>query len=290
RQLADLAYRVEGKEWPAPLVARILRLTELGEKAAVDPLTFAWTARLLEEAGQARHHAEICLWARGYASLNDVEKFAQTAEDIYKAALAQAGLVRHAHGILEEALALLPFYVPYLEADDRQQKHWDQAATAARALAETLASPPSWEKGRNPVSIELAHEKIAEVQRLAERLAGQLESLTKPFAKENISQLEKLSRTTGSSPTLAVNLEALLSVPVPSLKGQDRAALWGLTRELARKLHEETVQLDREDDRQGLVTAPPGPYQEEIALQEEIIRSRRRAQTMLALLDLGGMS
>jgi hypothetical protein len=277
RQLADLVYRVEGKKWPGPTVGRILQVARQGERAAADPLAFPWIVRQLEEACQARHDAEICLWATGYASLSDADGLAKTANERYASILAAVCQVRQAHAVLEEALALLPSYVPLLDQLPGQQQHWSRAAAAARDLAEALANPSRKHQVHDPKA------KIAEIERLTRHLAEPLQELNMPFGKENVVRLKEVC----SEPLALQQLEAVLSVPAPSLKGDDRAALWGLARELARKLHEETVQLDRDEDQKRLVTDPPPPY---AAMREESKRAGRRARNLLALLTLGGLS
>ena len=288
RQLADLAYRVEGKDWPAPLVTRVIDLCRKGEQAAADPLTLPWVQGLLDDAAQARHGAEVRLWARGYASLEDAEALVKSAEEQYRTIAQHAAQVRQAHAALEEACALLSFYPPYLEAVPAQEKSWVQAALAAAELATALAAPPIRPSPKNERHAD-ARAKLLNIERLTKRLAEPMTALKRPFAADNRARLDKLVRLTRPGPAVLLEVEALLSVPAPDLTADDRVALWTTVRAVARKLHEETVQLDRDDDLAGRITVPPDPFPVEAA-QEEAARARRRVTATLALLDLGGLA
>ncbi len=234
RQLADLTYRVAAKDWPGPLVGRMLRLAELGEKANADAVAFPWTVPLLEEAAQARHQAEVCLWARGYAAFGDVERFAESAEDAYKAALAQAGLIHHAHAALAEAQALVPFFLPYLETDGELQETWEQAVDATRTLEAALANPPVWKKGKAATSAVALQERLGAVQATAQRLAGKIDQLQRPFTKKNVTELaNRIEHHALADPALVAKAEAILTIPAPSLLAADRATVWELARRVA---------------------------------------------------------
>ncbi len=285
QQLADLTYRVEARDWPAAQVGRLLHLTAQAEKAVADAAVFPWLAGLLDEAARLRHNSEISLWSRGYASLEEADKLARLADAHYRSILSYAGQIRQAQATLDEALALLPTYLPFLDDHPQQQRCWHEAVTAAQGLADILAKPPSHKLGKPSADTV---EQIAEARRLAQQLAHPLQELKSPFTRRHIAELEKQGAGAADHASLAANLEGLLSVPAPSLKGEDRSALWNVARDLCRKLHEETVRLDRAEDDKQVLTLPPLPYHA-AEVGGENARARRRAEALLALAELGGI-
>ena len=263
-------------------MGRILSLAQTGEKAAADPVTFPWITRLLEEAAQERHAAEISLWARGYASLDTVEKLVKSAEKRYQEAITQAGLIRQAQTTLDEAQALLPFYVHCLDGAASQQKHWEQAVRTARDLAEALLAVPTTKKNKNAELALSAQEKILGVVRLNNLLAESVRELTKPYSKTQLA-LEECTEA-----DRLVTLKSLLNVPALNLKADARAALWNQTREIARKLNDDTMHLDRADDAKGVTV--PLPFLADNSHLTETVRAHRRAKALLELFEMGGVS
>lgn len=299
KQLADLVYRIEDKNWPAPQVRSFLHAVQQGEIALADADTFAWVRPLLEEACQARQDGALRLWARGYASLDDADKFLRLAETRFEAALAQAAKVRAAQQLLDETCALLPATAAFLEAVPAQHKHWSSAALLARDLAHLLSMPPA--KGK--MDGQSYQDKIEHVDRLARQLAEPVHELKKPFSKDNVQRLQKLAALPQEGASLLAALEAILSVAAPNLAAEDRLALWQTARQLGKRLNDETVQLDRDEDRtrslpaqgelgQEAAERPAGEPDQGGATQTpsaaEGNQARRRAQSWLALLELGG--
>ncbi len=163
----------------------------------------------------------------GYAPLTDVEKKLKSAEQLYQAALADAGRLRQAQATLDEALSLLPFYLPYVEADPTQQTHWHEAAATARDLAEALIAP-SWKKTSQADVPPPLQEKLHHLEQLSRQLAQSLEQLKKPFEPADLRQHEIMIRDKGADGMTLVRLEALLRVPASNLTADRRAGLWAL--------------------------------------------------------------
>jgi hypothetical protein len=73
------------------------------------------------------------------------------------------------------------------------------------------------------------------------------------------------------------------------LSGPDRENLWQARRNLARKLHEETVQLDRRDDASPRPDMVPAMVYSTQAIRSEYQQGVHRARLALILLNLGEM-
>lgn len=283
RQLADLTYRVEEKDWPAPVIARFLQVRHKSEVAAADPTVLPWTAAMLDEAERTRHAAEVRLWARGFASFEEADQLAKSADEQYQVILDISERIRHAQATLDEALALLPAYQPYLDVQPAGHKAWEQAVAAAQELATALAVPAGHK------SASAVHEHAGDVHQLSMALAGPFHELKKPFAKDNLDRLKKACRSPQAGVPALLQAEALLTVPALNLKAEDRAAVWTMARELAGRLNADTLALDHAEDDKHSATAPPDQHDMMSALKEEAARARRHAAAQLTLLELGGM-
>jgi hypothetical protein len=277
RRLAELAAQAGDSPWPTQTVRRLLEVTRKGERAAAQPRAFAWNADLLERAAQARHEGEVLFWARGYGSVADADRLFQQADGLYQTALTQADLVHRGLEALDEAMAFLPAYVPYLDRAPQQQKTWEDAVLAARDLY-PLLRPPGQE----------APGDLTVIQDRTEALRRSLRLLHEPFAAEQLERLARRSRLPRPELSVLAEIDALLRTPfVPA---EHRAALWQGARELERRVHRRTVDLDRDDDQLQQATAAEPDVDRERARQRVDEGANRRAEASLALLELAGLS
>ncbi len=210
-------------------------------------------------------------------SIKEADQHLRKAGKLYTAILADAEKIRQAHAVLDEALGLLPLFPLYLEVFPGEWAKWQSTAKAAEELADLLGSPlPAPEKA------------IANLHRQSLILAGRLDELNRRFLSANLNHLEERSREPQANPGVVREIEAILAVPHPLVKAGDRARLWQAGRDLARRLHEQTVQIDQaEENHQAVAEAP---VHAAAAAESPIDRSVRRARISLALFQLAGMN
>jgi hypothetical protein len=277
RRLAEMGASAGATPWPTPTVRRLLEVTRKGELASAQPRAFRWNADLLERAAQARHEGEVLFWARGFGSLADADRLLKRADELYQSALTRADLVQRGFDTLEEALAYLPAYVPYLEHNPQQLKTWEDAVVAARDLYPLLRPTTPGTPG-----------DLTVIQEKTETLRRSLDLLREPFAAEQLGRLERRSRLPRPELPVLAEIDALLATPL--VPAEQRAALWEAARALERRLHESAVELDRDDDQLGQATPAEPDFDRQRARQRVDEAAARRAGVSLALLDLGGLA
>src|SRR5262249_24065146 len=232
RRLANLVGQTP-VNWPMRTVRRLLEVVRLGERAAAAPRLFPWAPDALEEAAQLRHDGEVLFWSRGYASGDEADELLKKAENAYTVLLSQQVAIRAAQATVDQAFAVLPRYVRYLESVARYEPTWRAAAQTAQDLYAVLRLPAE-------VSRTDFRAKLADAQQKTQHLRVLLDDLLRPFDAENQARLIAQSRQADAGPGVVSEIDGLLSTPL--LKAEDRAALWKAGRELAKRLHEATVQ------------------------------------------------
>src|SRR5262249_55099171 len=120
---------------------RLLEVVRLSEQAASAPRLFPWVRDALEEAAQLRHDGEALFWSRGYASLDSADELLKKADNAYGVLLSQQETVRTAQATVDQAFAVLPAHVPYLESAARSEPAWKAAAQAAEELYAVVRLP-----------------------------------------------------------------------------------------------------------------------------------------------------
>lgn len=294
RQLADLAMRIEVQAWPRDIIESLLRASDLGEKAWKQTPHLPGYFALLEEPSLALHAGEVRLWARGHTDLDDAKKLLTTAHEQFHRVMKLNERWEKCATPLDEALAELPWYLEAMETLPELRKPWEKAAASARALAASLPSLPgrgaggegagqsSWTLKTNNLSAQLttAEKHLATLQHHRQALHA-------PFARDAIARLERQCRAPNADATIRQTTEAMLSVAAPALRADDRIALWQAVQMLSRRLNEETLALDRQDDEAQRVTpmiASKGPIED--ATRHASLRARWR----LALFEVAGVS
>jgi hypothetical protein len=283
QQLADLAGRLEPADWPEAVARRALQTAYRGEILTSKPHAFAWTRDLLDQAVQARHDGEMCLWAAGYASVVEADQLLKKADDLNKVLLQRLAQVDKGCKTLAEALAVLPLFSPYLERAPEHLKTWQTATAVTRELDELLQ--PEQISAKSSLL-----RQMGKLERCRAKLAGLLDDLNKPFAAENLQRLHKASKAASAGPGLYRQMEALLSIPHPSLKAADRAGLWEAARHLSRRLHADTIRLDHLEDERHDCPVPFGDMAQQELAGREHEQAVRRAQLSIGLLRLGGLN
>lgn len=287
RLLADLALRVEIHAWPLALVEMLLHCTDEAEKALKQTPYLPDYVALLEEPARTRHDGEARLWTRGYSSLDDAKDRLRTAGQQFTRLNQLNEKWRQCELVLDETFAELPWYLEALEALPELREPWQQTAKAARNLAEGLKASPqdelSW-----LTRVDRRAQQIDAAEKHSRTLQQHRQSLHAPFAKEALVRLERQCRAPNADTTARHVAEATLSVAAPILKADDRVALWNALQILARRLNDETLALDRQDDEAQRHT--PTVETKTPPLENESRRAALRAQWQLALFELAGVA
>ncbi|HWG44850.1 MAG TPA: carboxypeptidase-like regulatory domain-containing protein, partial [Gemmataceae bacterium] len=285
RRLADLAEQMETTGWPEEIIHRALTVVANGEKAASQAAILPWIRPMLDKAAQDRHDAEVRLWGRGYASLDNADRLLKQALSRYETILLVADKVQQAMRRLDEAMVFLPAVAPDLDRAPEFIKSWFIAVEAASDLQAALA-PPTEDV---PISTAKILQTVETLWQKSGTLQANLDDLHWPFQPENLTHLAQQAARTVPSPALTLQIDAILNTPY--LNADARAALWRAGREAARRRDEETLRLDREENRDHRVT--PEAEHEAGARQHGMAQEHRnaldRGRRSIALLRLGGL-
>ncbi len=273
-RLGELADQIGTEKWPTDTVRQALDVLRQGERAAAQPQVFPATQETLEEAAQKRYEGELFLLGGiGYVPPHEATKRLSAAAERYEAAQRRGDTVREIQRLLDEATTFLPAYVPYLERVPEQDATWLDSIDACTRLTELLAAAPADLTGAaQPMT----------------QLEDDLQRLQRPFSADALADLQARLRRHQAPPTVLNEAEAILSTPF--LDADDRESLWKVTRSLARRLHEETVQQDQAEAKlkPALLETVPTDSTDRLDPKEGR-RALQRARISLALLRLGGL-
>lgn len=285
RQLADLAMRVEVRAWPRDLVEVLLRATDAGERALQQTPHLPGYDTLLAEPTALRHAGEIRVWTRGYADPEEARRMLTTAHEQTDRLLKLNERWDKCALLLDETLAELPWYLEALETLSELREPWQQAASSARALADTLGQKLD-DTGTWSARVDRLAMQVALAEKEAERLRQRRQALHVPFAKDVLARLERQCRSAHADAVVLQQARALLSVPAPVLRADDRVALARAVQTLSHRLNDESLALDVQDQ-ETQRTAPVANKTQPI--DDEVRRAALRASWHLALLDLAGL-
>jgi hypothetical protein len=295
-QYAEILFLQRLAEFPADKgaqldgsVRHLLQIVSEGEKAeACEPSALPGVQSQLEAAVAQRRQGLVLLFTGGEDSLAQATTLLEQAGKKYTAINRECEILREAQRLADEAMAFLPAFLPYLTNRPAvplsEERIWIDAVTSARRLQELLAAA----SGHLPIPEGDLHAKLAELSQESETLRMQLEELHRPFAEETVKRLCTQSADHSASPALVVEIEARLSTPL--LKAGDRLALWKAGRNLAQRLHSETVKLDHVErqPQQQFSALPRVESNDRDRTEDE--RPKRSARLSIALLHLGGLA
>ncbi len=286
RQLADLAMRIEVQAWPRDHIEALLRATELGAKALQQTPHVPGYFALLADPSMAQHAGEVRLYTRGHANLDDARKLLTDAQNQFGRLIKLNERWGRCARLLDEASAELPWYLEALEALPELSEPWEKAAASARALADTLQPTPT-EKAPWAARVESIARHIDVAEKHLGMLQQHRQALHAPFSKAALARLERQCRAPNADATVRQTAEAILSVAAPVLRADDRIALWQAAQSLARRLNDETLALDRQDDsaHQITPTAVTRP-----SVEDESRWASARARRQIALFELAGVA
>jgi hypothetical protein len=254
-------------------VRRAFRVTRAAEAAAnADPRALPAVAADLRAAAEKRRQGVELLFSGKKSKLPDAISLLTEADQWLQKVLPLQEALIAAHDTHDQALALLPEYVPYLaglpEDQRRQEGDWRQAVQLTRDLRGLLDRSPA----AAPDELHTARRNLQEV----------LDRLRQPFDTKSVDELVKASRQPEATVALVGAMNLLLETTL--LKAADRGKLWAARRDLARLLHLETARRDRADDQQ--LKAVSSEKDREDRRQAERKRALRRAALAADLLSL----
>ncbi len=285
RQLADLAMRVEVQAWPRDLIEAFMRCTELGEKAQRQFPYMPGYLDWLGEPMQARHDGEVRVLTRGYASADDAKKGLTAASEQFAALIEINDRWHICEQALDEALADLPWYIEALEAMPELRAAWIEAAGAAASLAATLQEKPSDDDGW--LHLPTPRSQVTQADAAVAQLQAALKTLHEPFGKDALTRLDQQCRAADADARTLRKAEAVLSVAGPILSADQRLALWKSAQALSRRLNDDIMAQDRQDNEMQRLT--PLAENRKPADDDEAQRAEWRARCQIALLELAGV-
>jgi hypothetical protein len=271
-RLAGLAARfVPRREgtgaWPAEAARYYLQVAGLKEQvAAGNPQALPWIEGLRMAAEAERRQGEQALL--GNEPGTGTTPLSEACRD-YRVIQDRLRIVQKALLLRDDALALLPAYVPYLERQPGQEKDWQAAIRTTIDLRQRLSESPR--PGDLPPPA-----RFGEMERLANTLEDLLRKLGKPFTSAEVDRLIK--KVAGGDSSVWQEMDARLACAW--LNGPQRKKLWTASQNLSRELHGEVLAGVAREAR-----VPPA-YDREKADSQELERGLLRARCSLALLKL----
>lgn len=289
RRLDDLyvTTKASNQAWPEKAVRHALQAAQKGERAhACEAHALPWVRPLLQSASQKRHDGEALLLSPGFAPGDAAGKLLEEALDDIQNVNADVDTVQRAYRTRDEAIAQFLEMAPYLmnkpDPDVRLNRYWNDAVQVWRDLDNLLAASP-------PADISAAdvRKRVEQLQQRADSLKSLMQTLMKPFSASEVQGLlARVGKSESAVPESYLEMDLLLHSTC--LTAADRQELWATGRKIARRLHEDTARLDKED--QERQRRPPDvSFDKDSAGRREQERAGRRAQVAIDLLRLGGM-
>ncbi len=280
RQLAEMAADLGSEAWPADSVHLALEMMAQSQRAMTRPAAFPWVRGFLDQAAQSRRNGIVLLLARGYAPLAEADRLNRQAADQFATVLSLQDEIETAQRTLDRARAFLPAYLSYLEHATHAEESWHAAVRHALDL-ETALQPP-----REPPAAADLRRQVEGLRQLTDTLLVDLQDLGDDFTRENVARLIEQSRREDAGPAVARAITAILATPF--VGSADRAAVWKAGDDLARRLNQATIELDRREEASLLRPNAVGADREHLERLERD-RALRRARAALGLFQLGGI-
>ena len=245
-RLAEQAQAIiQGKRpsetWAPGTVRKLLGVVRQGEQAAARADSPVWARPWLDAAALSRHLGEVAFDAAGYVPSNQAEGHLDRAADLYNAVITAQEHVQSAVRLRDEAMELLPDYLPYLDHDPDLFDSWSDALHAAEGLDAILATSPAEVNagasgkamGQLP-GIEVLRAAIERIDRMSAHLKSPLDRLRSPFQMEAVAILMARAKETGADSATWRAMAALLDTPLCT--ADQRVLLWNAAHDLAMKL------------------------------------------------------
>jgi hypothetical protein len=271
RFLKSIAYppwKVEKPaDWPAAAVRDALHLTREAEQVeAGNPQLQPWLKDPYAAAVQKRRTAEELLFDPDPAKRAAAPPKLAEANALFQTLGKTLSDLNEAQRLRDEALVFLPGYAAYLESNASNDKEWEKAVRATRALDDLLARPA---EGTMPPEMQ------GRLRDLGMTLSNNLKTLREPPDSGWFKQAIDESRPVATAD--AVKMSALLRLP--GLTAPARLTLWNNYRAAAGRLHAEALKRENASE-------PLAPYEEAGPARDERQRAVLRARASLTLLEL----
>jgi|GEM_PF-1715111 len=240
---------VQGKlpagAWKPATVRKLLDVVRQGERAHARAESPGWVRPWLDAAAEARHLGEVAFDAVGYVPPDQAGGHLDRAADLYTAVVAAQDRFQSAVRLRDEALDLLPDFLPYLDHAPELFPAWSDALHAAEVLdAATAVSPAEMKSaasaettGQTP-GLEVLRAASDRIDRLSAELKSPLDRLRSPFQSEAVSGLLARAKEAKADSVTWRAIAALLDTPHAT--ADQRASLWSAAHELAERLDRAT--------------------------------------------------
>jgi hypothetical protein len=288
-------FKPDEKGWPKQRVQQLLQVFREGEKAhACRPRELPWVRPALAAALAKRLKGDELFFTYDSDKYGQARDLWGEALDKYKDINAQIQAVREAQSVRDEAVRLLPAYLPCLVARYRLseagelQRVWTEALKLTRQLDDSLAVPPGdkvLDRG------EMADQREA-LSGVTGRLKGLLRTLREPLREVDPKKVmasagpEDEDNAVRRTIRALVDVESILATSWPS--AAQRKALWGNRAIFARDLNRKVEALDNTDNEDERITPAPRDAGEISATQLEGERAFR-TRLYLGLLKFAGL-
>jgi hypothetical protein len=292
------AFKPDEKGWPKDRVQQLLQVAQEGEKAhACTPREWPWVRHALDQADAKRLEGDKLFFAADSDEFGKVRARWDEALQMYKDANALLAAARKAQKARDEALRLLPAYLPCLVAQyrlnesRRLEKTWLEALDTALSLDAYLAQAPEM-KAPSPEDMEEQQQSFNARAAKLNELLGMTE-LGKPLQEVKAERLMEAAGPEDKEPAVQRSIAALLDIDSILATSWPTAAqrrrLWKDRRTLAEGLNKKVRDLDDADNEDERLTSGPQDAAEASASQQEGERAFR-ARLSLRLLKFSGLA
>jgi hypothetical protein len=285
--------KLSAKNWPRDTVNLLFRVVEeAGKIWTCNPREFPWVRHALEAAADKQRQGEDLLLGGDPDALARANELLDAALQAYRQIDTHLRIVHEAQGTVDDALRLLPTYLPYLAAQSRWQDGaasaatWFQACKVADETERLLAQPPT-EKPPPEETID----QLRDATRLLKKMLGG-DVLGRPVLSPDPALGLGQEGPDADAAAMINAIRALREIDAILLtswpKAAEREALRTARRSLAHALHEKTRKLDKAENSAHKPTRVPDDWIPGAAarLQEERDLRFRLART---LLKIGGL-
>lgn len=273
-----------GKGVPRDTLTLALQVVHDGEEvAACDARAFPWSRRFIDRAAARRHEAEVRLFARDCVRPDSAHPLFEEAKVQYAEARRRVETAEKACHTYDEAMTLLPAYVPYLLAvpvvKESERKNWEQCVQGVNQLHQMLANPPAADATLDDDTLRA---NLDQLESLTTALARSLTDLRRPVTPEALTAtLAESTRSEDES-----RLDSLLELSW--LTAAQREAVWKARKAVADLHVKATLKSDQQDNARRVHAKQASPGDTEKAQAQERERTAERAQVLVELLRLGG--
>lgn len=263
---------------------RLLRITQRSEQAFCHSETLPWMSGFLQRTAQQRHDAEALFWAREYVSDAATAQAMSDAERSCDKLLAHERILVEAHRAYDQGMRFLPWYADYVaDCSAAGLGDWTIAVDATSRLAQLLETSVAAKMSESGLS----KRQLEAIQQATEDVCDALDAVATPFTSASVTHLLECCKNQATGTKAITEFDTLLATPL--VAAADRKALWLGRMQIARRLHEETVRRDQEEERQGRQTSLVPDVDADSAARVQTRNAVRKALVARDLIRLSGL-